>query len=346
MKQEIDINNLVRKNIRDLVPYSSAREEYKGTEAIFMDANENPFNYPFNRYPDPLQQELRTKIAGILDVLSEQVFTGNGSDEAIDLLIRAFCEPGKDNIISIDPSYGMYEVCADINNVEIRKILLTKDFQLNTKEMLNAADDNSKLMILCSPNNPTSKLLDKKDIVELIENFAGLVIVDEAYIDFSDTEGMLSYIAEYKSFVILRTVSKAWGLAGIRLGVAVANKEIVNILDKIKYPYNINMLTQKAALEQLNETDKKDKWIRDILEQKEALIDKLNNFEFVKKIHPSDANFLLVKVDDPRKIYDFLISRKIIVRDRSKLNLCGGCLRITIGTKEENRALVEALERC
>lgn len=343
-KNNIDLKSLIRKNIRELVPYSSAREEYNGTDAIFLDANENPFNTPLNRYPDPLHQNLRKKLAGILGTRTEQIFLGNGSDEAIDLLIRAFCEPGIDNIISIDPSYGMYEVCANINAVEIRKVLLAEDFQLNTEALLNIADENSKLMILCSPNNPTANLLNKKDVLYLIDNFNGLLIIDEAYIDFSGSDGFLSYISDNQNLVVLRTLSKAWGLAGIRLGIVIANEEIINILNKIKYPYNVNMLTQKIAMEHICDPEKKNNWVKIILKQKKILINELNKFEFVKKIYPSDANFLLVKVDDPRIIYDFLVSRKIIIRDRSGLSLCEGCLRFTVGTEDENQALLDALK--
>ncbi len=338
-----DIQSLLRNNIRSLTPYSSARDEYKGEEAVFLDANENPYNNPINRYPDPLQVKLKQRIAEIKGVEEEKIFLGNGSDEAIDLLIRAFCEPGTDNILAMKPTYGMYKVCADINGVEYRESLLNENFQVNVAHMLELADNHSKLMFLCSPNNPTSNSLDAADILQLIRQFRGLVILDEAYIDFSVHPTMAAQLKAYSNLVILQTFSKAWGMAGIRLGMAFADAEIIRVLNRIKYPYNVNILTQKVALEHLVSTENKDKWVNQILEQRNFLIDRLNQISLVKNILPSDANFLMVKFDEPKKVFDFLIAKKIIVRDRSKVSLCEGYLRVTVGTSEENRMLINAL---
>jgi histidinol-phosphate aminotransferase len=339
-----DINKLIRNNIKSLVPYSSARDEYKGSEAVFLDANENPFNAPYNRYPDPRQSQLKKRISELKHVAVKSVFLGNGSDEAIDLLIRAFCEPGKDNIISIKPTYGMYKVCADINNVEFREVLLKPDFQPDTNALLAAADDSSKLLFLCSPNNPTSNSLNKNDLIILVKQFKGLVIIDEAYIDFSVSGSLLPELNNYPNLVILQTFSKAWGMAGIRLGLAFASEEIIGILNHIKYPYNINILTQQIALTQLEKYTAKDQWIKRILDQREFLRKELKKFPMVKHILPSDANFLMVKFDNPQEIITYLTCRKIIVRDRSRVVMCEGYLRITIGSEEENKILVTALQ--
>jgi histidinol-phosphate aminotransferase len=338
-----DIQSLLRNNIRSLTPYSSARDEYKGEEAVFLDANENPYNNPINRYPDPLQTKLKQRIAEIKGVEEEKIFLGNGSDEAIDLLIRAFCEPGTDNILAMKPTYGMYKVCADINGVEYRESQLNENFQVDVEHMLELADNHSKLMFLCSPNNPTSNSLDAVDILQLIRQFRGLVILDEAYIDFSVHPTMAAQLKAYSNLVILQTFSKAWGMAGIRLGMAFADAEIIRVLNRIKYPYNVNILTQKLALEHLASTENKDKWVNQILEQRNFLMGRLNQISLVKNILPSDANFLMVKFDEPKKVFDSLISKKIIVRDRSKVSLCEGYLRVTVGTSEENRMLINAL---
>jgi histidinol-phosphate aminotransferase len=340
-----DLNKLIRENIRLLVPYSSARDEYKGEEAIFLDANENPFNTSLNRYPDPHQLKLKRTIASLKNVPSECIFLGNGSDEAIDLLIRAFCEPGKDNIVSIKPTYGMYKVCADINNVGFREVLLDRNFQPDTGSLLRQVDKHSKLMFLCSPNNPTSNSLNKSDLLKLIEHFPGLVIIDEAYTDFSTSGTFTATLNQYPNLVILQTFSKAWGMAGIRLGMAFAKKNIIDILDRIKYPYNINILTQRTALMRLSETQKKDQWIKLILEQREYLRKELAKLPMVKHILPSDANFLMVKFDNPQEVFSYLAGKKIIVRDRSKVALCEGFLRITVGMEDENIALVKALKQ-
>ena len=339
-----DPNTLLREKIRLLVPYSSAREEYKGEDAVFLDANENPHNSPFNRYPDPLQVKLKKKIAAMKNVPAECIFLRNGSDEAIDLLIRAFCEPGRDNIISIRPTYGMYKVCADISNVEFREVLLTNDYQTDTEALLRRADSNSKLLFLCSPNNPTANSLNRSDIQFLISRFKGLVILDEAYIDFSTESSLLEELEKYPNLVILQTFSKAWGMAGIRLGIAFSSTQITGILNRIKYPYNVNILTQRKALEQLDETGAKNRWVTMILEQRTILQKELLNISLVKDILPSDANFLMVRFDNPGEVFSYLISRKIIVRDRSKIPLCEGYLRITIGTEEENSLLISTLQ--
>ncbi len=340
----IDINKLVRKNIASLVPYSSARDEYKGEDAVFLDANENPFNSPLNRYPDPHQQKLKLLISELKQVPAKSIFLGNGSDEAIDLLIRAFCEPGKDNIISIKPTYGMYKVCADINNVEFREVLLDGNFQADTAGLLGKADNNSKLMFLCSPNNPTSNSLNRKDLLLLIESFPGLVIVDEAYIDFSTAGSLNAELTKYPNLVILQTLSKAWGMAGIRLGMAFADETIIGILSHIKYPYNINILTQRAALEHLSDIARKEQWIKRIITQRESLYRELVKLPIVKQVLPSDANFLMVRFNNPKEVFAYLIGKKIIVRDRSRVALCEGYLRITVGAEEENKMLMSALK--
>jgi histidinol-phosphate aminotransferase len=337
------VKNLVRKNILELTPYSSAREEYSGSEGIFMDANENPYESGVNRYPDPLQLRLKSRLAQIKNVNYENIFLGNGSDEPIDLLIRAFCEPGKDNIVSIKPTYGMYKVCAEINGVGIREVMLTKGFQIEKNEILKQADDQSKLLFICSPNNPTSNSFFREDIFYMLDHFNGLVILDEAYIDFSREESFLPHLNDYPNLVILHTLSKAWGMAGIRLGMAFASREIIQILNRIKYPYNINSLTQKYALERLNNVIDKNTWVKMILEQREILRLKLLSNKLVKDILPSDANFLMVRFDNPAAILKFLLSMKIIVRDRSHVPLCEGCLRFTVGTPDENETLLKAL---
>jgi histidinol-phosphate aminotransferase len=340
----VEISSLLRKNIKSLVPYSSARDEYKGEEAVFMDANENPYNSPFNRYPDPSQMKLKIKISEIKQVPTSRIFLGNGSDEAIDLLIRAFCEPRKDNIIGIKPTYGMYRVCAEINDVEYREALLKKNFQPDTDALLGLADKNSKLMFLCSPNNPTSNSLNREDLILLINEFNGIVVLDEAYIDFSSAGSFLPELDKYSNLVVLQTFSKAWGMAGIRLGMAFARDEIIKIMNHIKYPYNVNVLTLRLAMEQLENREMKDKWIHMILEQRAVLQNELSLISSVKNILHSDANFLMVKFEDPRNVYEYLIGQKIIIRDRSNVALCKGYLRITVGTHDENAMLIRALK--
>jgi histidinol-phosphate aminotransferase len=337
------VDKLLRINIKDLTPYSSARDEYSGEDAIFLDANENPFSSGVNRYPDPQQSKLKVKISQYKNISYERIFLGNGSDEAIDLLIRAFCEPGMDNIISVKPTYGMYKVLAEINNVEYREALLTKDMQINKEALLKLADLNSTLLFINSPNNPTSNSFYHEDIVFLLENFEGIVVLDEAYIDFSQERSFLDSLDNYPNLVILQTFSKAWGMAGIRLGMAFASREIISVLNKIKYPYNVNKLTINFALERINKAEEKDNWVKLILGQRKRLNLELNKLKSVKEILPTDANFMMVKFEKPREVLKFLTDRKIIVRDRSAVALCEGCLRITIGTEAENNSLLEAL---
>jgi len=338
-----DINSIIRENIRSLTPYSSARDEFKGNEGVFLDANENPFNEPYNRYPDPLQREVKEKLAALKSVKATQIFLGNGSDEAIDLLIRAFCEPHQDNIISIHPSYGMYQVAADINAVDFVKVPLNEDYTLNTAAIKKAVNKNTRLVMLCSPNNPTANSFKASDMLSLAKDFNGLLVVDEAYIDFSSQPSLVSQLGKYKNLVVLQTFSKAWGLAGLRLGIAFASEEVINVLNKIKYPYNVNVMTQKLALDALTNANGKEDWVEEILLQRKYLVEMLNGLKVTLEVYPTDANFMLVKVPDARKIYDYLIKKKIIIRDRSKVAMCEGCLRITVGNKYENKALYDAL---
>ena len=322
------LKELTRPNIWVLKPYSSARDEYSGKEAsVFLDANENPYNTPNNRYPDPLQRELKDMIALIKKVSPNQIFLGNGSDEAIDLVYRAFCRPGIDNVVAIDPTYGMYQVCADVNDVEYRKVLLDNTFQFKADELLAASDENTKLIFLCSPNNPTGNNLCREEILTLLNKFQGLVIVDEAYIDFSDEPSLISKLKEYPNLIIFQTFSKAWGCAAIRLGMAFASPEIIGILSKIKYPYNVN------------------RWVQSLLNERTRMIKEFGKLPYCVHIYPTDANFFLTRVTNAKAIYDYLVSKGIIVRNRSGVTLCHECLRITIGTRPENDALLEALKQ-
>ena len=340
----MNLDQLLRNNIKDLKPYSSARDEFKGEAEVFLDANENPFNAPYNRYPDPMQWAVKEKIAAIKNIAPEKIFLGNGSDEPIDIVFRAFCEPGIDNVVSIDPTYGMYQVAADINNVEVRKVKLNDDFGFSAQKLLDAANIYTKAIFICSPNNPTGNILDKEEIIKLITGFDGLVVVDEAYIDFSPESSLLPELDKYENLIILQTFSKAWGMAGIRLGMAFAQPEIIRIFNKIKYPYNINMLTQKKALELLDLLPEKDEWVKTIVDERDKMVRKLFKLSFVQVVYPSDANFILVKMHDARGIYEHLKDQKIIVRDRSKITLCDDCLRITIGSPKENKKLRKALK--
>ncbi|MFC2098294.1 histidinol-phosphate transaminase [Bacteroidota bacterium] len=340
----VDIKSLVRKNILDLVPYSSARDEYTGKDAILMDANESPFNGPYNRYPDPRQGELKVKLARMLGLSVGQLFLGNGSDEAIDLLFRVFCNPGIDRAIIMDPSYGMYKVCADINDVEVDFVELDPDFRLNAGRMLNRVENSTKIIFLCSPNNPTSNLLEEAEIVRILEGFKGIVVVDEAYIDFTGGMGLIHLLGKYNNLVILRTLSKAWAGAGIRLGMALGDPFLISLLGRVKYPYNVNLLSQEKALELLNGVQQKMDWVETILAERKRLVEELNALKPVRQVHPSDANFLLIRVDDPDKLYEYLAEGGIIVRNRSRLKHCSGCLRITVGTKEENDRLIELMK--
>ncbi|TRX72348.1 histidinol-phosphate transaminase [Carboxylicivirga sp. M1479] len=337
------LTQLLRPNIINLKPYSSARDEYTGGAAVFLDANENPYNEPYNRYPDPYQRKLKECIASLKNVEAKQIFLGNGSDEPIDLLFRAFCQPGIDNIVSIDPTYGMYQVAADINNVEVRKVLLTQDFELDVESLLARCDDQTKLLFICSPNNPTGNCFREEDMINLLKRFEGIVVIDEAYIDFAPDKSLLKNLGKYENLVLLQTFSKAWGMAGIRLGMAFASPEIVQVLSNIKYPYNINTLTQQTALELLEKESEKKYWVEQLLKERDRMQNALNDFSFTVRVYPSDANYLLVKVNDAKAVYDFLVSKKIIIRDRSSVSLCKGCLRMTIGQPAENSLLLEAL---
>lgn len=340
---KIDIYSLVRTNVINLTPYSSARDEFKGSEGVFLDANENPYNDPYNRYPDPLQRKVKAKLAQIKGVRVEQIFLGNGSDEPIDLLYRAFCEPHIDNIVSIHPSYGMYQVAADINAVDFIKVPLNKDFTLDAKAVRAAVTPTTKIIMLCSPNNPTANSFNETEMIGLLEGFNGLLVVDEAYIDFSSQKSLLYLLNNYSNLVILQTFSKAWGLAGLRMGVAYASENVISVLNKIKYPYNVNMVTQKLVLEALNNNSAKDNWVKDIIYERQILIEKLNTLSIIEIIYPTDANFILAKVNNAQKIYNYLVDNKIIVRDRSKVQLCDECLRITVGNAKENEQLIKAL---
>jgi histidinol-phosphate aminotransferase len=344
----MDINNLQRENIKNLRPYSTARDEYKGQASVFLDANENGYGSPldqnFNRYPDPLQLDLKDALSKIKGVPIENTFLGNGSDEAIDLLFRAFCEPGKDNVIILPPTYGMYEVSANINNVEVRKVNLLPSFQLDLEKVAEAIDENTKLIFICSPNNPTGNSIIRTDIETILANFNGLVVIDEAYINYAKQRTFIPELTEYPNLVILQTFSKAWGLAALRLGMAFAARPVIDILNKVKPPYNINQATQDLALKALENIGQVNEWIKVTVSERESLSQEFANLSLVKKVYPSDANFILIEVIDALKTYDALVEQGIIVRDRSKVTLCEGCLRITIGTTQENQILLEALK--
>ncbi len=339
------LEQLLRPNILILKPYSSARDEYSGDAAVFLDANENPFNSPYNRYPDPYQRELKAKIGDQKNINPSSIFLGNGSDEPIDLLYRAFCEPAKNNVVSIDPTYGMYQVAADINNIEMRRVLLTEEFELDVDAILASIDNESKLLFLCSPNNPTGNCFNLTDIELLIRKFEGIVVLDEAYIDFAPNKSFLPRLDEFPNLVILQTFSKAWGMAGLRLGLAFASEPIIKVLSKIKYPYNLNILTQKKALELIESEYQKNQWVKTIIEEKELVIKALAKNSIIQKIYPSDANFVLVKTSNPKAVYSYLSDNKVIIRDRSSISLCKGCLRITIGSSDENIELLKNLKR-
>ena len=342
----MEIANLVRPNIRKLVPYSSARSEFKGKAEVFLDANENPFETGLNRYPDPLQWKLKAAISQLKGVPAEQIFLGNGSDEAIDLVVRIFCEPRQDHILILPPTYGMYQVSADIADVGIRSVSLTPDFQPNVEAILSAADEHSKILFICSPNNPTGNDVELERIRSLCAQFKGVVVVDEAYIDFSNQTSCTSLLSEFPNLIVLQTFSKAWGMAGIRLGMAFASTEIIQLFNKVKPPYNINQLTQQIALETL-ETSQDDyrQLLSTLLSERERLIKGFGELNFVEKIFPSDANFILVKMDDPNGTYQYLVEEGIIVRNRNSVHLCAGSLRITVGRPEENDALLTALNK-
>jgi histidinol-phosphate aminotransferase len=345
-KLRMNIQNLVRKNIKSLKPYSSARDEFKEFTAdmVFLDANENPFENGVNRYPDPQQTTVKKELSKIKNIPTSQILLGNGSDEVLDLIFRAFCEPKQDNIITLPPTYGMYKVLANINNIEEREVLLTDNFEPNITEILNIVDAHSKILFLCSPNNPSGNSFSNEAVEILLKEFKGLVVIDEAYIDFSEQQSWLDRINEFPNLIITQTLSKAYGMAGIRLGICYASEEIIAILNKIKPPYNVNELTQQKALKRLLNTNKVAKEIAKILEQRNKLIEKLGEISFIEKVYPTDANFVLVKVDDAVKRYNQLLENGIVIRNRTTQPLCENTLRFTIGTKAENIKLIKALK--
>lgn len=339
----MNLTLLVRKNVLALKPYSSARDEFEGEASVFLDANENPYSNNYNRYPDPHQRKLKEVISKIKSVKPDQIFIGNGSDEAIDLLFRAFCEPGVDNVIIPEPTYGMYSVSAAINAVDVKSVRLTADFDVDVEAVLKVAGANSKLLFLCSPNNPSGNLLSFEKVKVLIQKFNGIVVVDEAYIDFTGYEGFMPLLNQYSNLVVLQTFSKAWGLAGLRLGLCFASDEIISVLNKIKPPYNIGSHTQQIALEKLKGIDLKDIQVKEVISERTKLAAELKSIDKVVYIYRSDANFILVKIKSARQVYRSLLKKGIVVRDRSNVVLCDDCLRITVGTPEENSKLVEAL---
>ena len=342
----ITLEQLVRPNIWKLAPYSSARDEYSGKEAhVFLDANENPYNAPYNRYPDPLQRELKAMLEKVKGVPAENIFLGNGSDEAIDLPFRIFCEPGRDNVVSIAPTYGMYKVCADVNDIECRQVLLDENFQLHAEKLLAACDEHTKIVWLCSPNNPTGNSLDRNEIIKVVEGFQGIVIVDEAYIDFAQQLSLRQELPTHPNLIILQTMSKAWGSAAIRLGMAFASKEIIAIYNKVRYPYNVNQLTQQQAMEMLKDPFEVDKTVKILLQERSRLMQAFLELPVCEQVYPTDANFFLTRVTDAQRIYDYLVDRGIIVRNRSRIQLCNNCLRVTIGTRTEKNELLSALRQ-
>lgn len=344
------LQQLTRTNIWNLAPYSSARNEYSGHAAhVFLDANENPYNEPYNRYPDPLQLKLKERLAQVKGLPAKNIFLGNGSDEAIDLVYRCFCQPGKDNVVAITPTYGMYQVCADINDVEYRSVPLRDDFTLDADSLLAACDDNTKAIWLCTPNNPTGNSLESSKIEKVLKGFDGVVVIDEAYIDFASQSTFTPLITSPSDIaatpIILQTMSKAWGSAAIRLGMAFASEDVIALFNKVKYPYNVNELTQQQALQRLNDAYTVHNWVKLLIQERERMIDAFLQLPLCKKVYPTDANFVLVKVTDAQKIYDYLVEKGIIVRNRTRITLCQDCLRITIGTRDENNELLSALRK-
>ena len=340
------LEQLVRPNIWSLAPYSSARNEYSGKDAeVFLDANENPYNQPYNRYPDPLQRELKDDIARIKGVPAECIFLGNGSDEAIDLAYRCFTRPGIDNVVAIEPTYGMYKVCADINDVEYRRVLLDEHFQLSAEKLLAACDENTKIIWICSPNNPTGNSMNREEMLAVVERFEGLVIIDEAYEDFAYQESMRKELGRHQNLIILNTFSKAWGCAAIRLGMAFAHPDIIQIYNKVKYPYNVNLLTQQHARESIAGIFDVQKWVKLLLQERTVVMKAFTELPCCEEVYPTDANFFLARMTNAQAIYDYLVAQGIIVRNRTRVQLCQNCLRITIGTKNENTTLIAALRK-
>ena len=348
MNTNFNINNLIRENIKSLKPYSSARDEYKDvttTKMVFLDANENPFENGVNRYPDPQQNAVKELLSNIKSVSTKNILLGNGSDEVLDLIFRAFCEPNQDNIITLPPTYGMYDVLANINAIENKKVVLTESFQPKVNQILNAVNENSKILFLCSPNNPTGNSFSVEKVEELLTKFNGVVVIDEAYIDFSKQKSWLEKLNDYPNLIITQTLSKAYGLAGIRLGICYASEAIIQVLNNIKPPYNVNELTQQKAVERLLKIDKIENEVAEIIIQRQLLIENLKSVSFIQNIYPTDCNFVLVKVDDATKRYKQLIEKGIVIRNRTTQPLCENCLRFTVGNKEENNKLISALEQ-
>ncbi len=342
MNTEFKLENLIRTNLKTLTPYSSARDEFSGTSSVFLDANENPFDNGVNRYPDPQQWELKERLAEIKNISAKQMILGNGSDEIIDLLMRAFCQPGVDKVVFCKPSYGMYKVAAQINDLRIAELELDSNFQPDVKAILE--NNDAKLLFLCSPNNPTGNLIDKSVLVRLLTDFKGVIVLDEAYIDFAADASMLKELNNYPNLVILQTLSKAWGMAGIRLGIGLASVEIIEVLNKIKPPYNVNTLTQYKALELLKDEKCFEEKVELLIQEKEWLSEGLKSFTFVQKVFPSRANFILIHVDDADKLYNFLIEKSIVIRNRTNVSQLKNCLRISIGTTIENQSLFKSLK--
>jgi histidinol-phosphate aminotransferase len=347
--KNFNLDSLIRKNIKILQPYSSARVEYKGDARVFLDANENSYGSPldinYNRYPDPLQWQLKDELSKIKGVPPRNIFVGNGSDEVIDLAYRIFCEPGKDNVIICPPTYGMYKVCGNINDVQVKEVNLVKGFRLNVEAILQAEDSHTKLLFICSPNNPTGNNMDRMDMELLLNNFPGIVIIDEAYINYSRQKTFLQELTEYENLVVMQTLSKAWGLAALRLGLAFASEKIIELFNKVKPPYNINLSSQQLGIKALSGIETVNENIKTTVEQKNILQLQLGQFNFIQKVYPSDANFILIKTADADSLYKYLSAQKIIVRNRTKEPLCENCLRITVGTPQENELLIEALEK-
>ncbi len=356
MNMKFDLQQLIRDNIRNLKPYSSARHEFTGKASVFLDANENAFGSPlpspegegsgvrFNRYPDPLQRQLKFKLAEIKAVPAENIFIGNGSDEIIDLAYRVCCNPGKDNVIICPPTYGMYEVSAGINDVEVRKVNLDKNFQLDVEGIMQATDSNSKLLFICSPNNPTGNNMNRDDIITMVDNFPGIVIIDEAYINYAQQQSFIQQLTKYPNLIVMQTLSKAWGLASLRLGLCFASLDIIDLFNKVKPPYNINEASQQIALKALQNTVQVNGWIREVVEQKQKIAAELKQLSFIDTVYPSDANFLLVKTTNANALYNYLAENEIVVRNRSNEHGCANCLRISIGTSKENEILISTLK--
>lgn len=345
----VNIQNLLRDNIKNLKPYSSARDEYSGEVGVFLDANENSYGSipegDFNRYPDPMQNKVKNILSEIKNINVENIFVGNGSDEAIDLLIRAFCEPGKDKIIIMPPTYGMYKVAADVNDVDIIEVPLTSNFEIAEKSVISMIDEKTKIIFICSPNNPSGNILNTDSIRNILNSFNGLVVIDEAYIDFAKKESWITELSDFNNLVILQTFSKAWGLANIRVGNAFADKEIITVLNKIKYPYNVNGVSQSLIIKALECDSNKDKLVSILILERDKLARTLISISFIDEVFPSDANFLLARVRNATSVYEYLLTEKIIVRNRSNMIHCNECLRFTVGTEQENDKLIEALKK-